>query len=257
MIRLFLPAAVFFLSSFLFSSMQSCGDPGPTKPRLNGGKPELILWAWERPEDLRFLDRSKFGVAFLEQTLNSNGTEVIHIPRRQPLKVESNTYLIAVTRIEIQRGSRIAEADEDRIIRKIVSRIVKSEAVKGVRGVQIDFDAVESERNFYRKIIDEVRQNLKKDTSLSITALASWCAGDLWLKDLPIDEAIPMLFDMGKDDQRIRNLLNSGVDWNETLCKASYGLSVNQPSDFPLAPERSRYYFNSRPWRESDLKKIN
>ncbi len=216
----------------------------------------LILWAWERSEDLRFLDPKKFGVAFLEQTLISNGSEVIHVPRRQPLKVESKTYLIAVTRIEMQRGSKINEDNKNRVVREMVSRIVESGSVKNVRGVQIDFDAVESERDFYRTIIDEVRQKLNKDTSLSITALASWCAADLWLKDLPIDEAVPMLFDMGKDDRHIRNLLKSGADWNEPLCKGSYGLSVNQKSDFPLVPERRRYYFNARSWIESDLKTI-
>jgi hypothetical protein len=31
--------------------------------------PRIILWAWEHPEDLEFLDPNHFGVAFLAQTL--------------------------------------------------------------------------------------------------------------------------------------------------------------------------------------------
>ena len=121
-------------------------------------KPNLILWAWERPEDLRFADVGTTGVAFLEQTLALRGSEVIHIPRRHALKVESVMYLIAVTRIEMKVGSKIDEANYDQMIPEIVSRIVRSSRVKNVRGVQIDFDAVRSQREFYRKIIEQVRQ---------------------------------------------------------------------------------------------------
>ncbi len=217
--------------------------------------PRFILWAWERPENLKFIDSNQYGVAFLEQTLRIEDAEVIHVPRLQPLKIESKTYLLAVTRIETQRGTEVSKVDADKIIRAIVSKIVKSSTLRNVKGVQIDFDAVESERQFYREIILGVKQKLRKDTSLSITALASWCAYDLWLKDLPIDEAIPMLFDIGTDRKRIEAFLKS-QDWNEPLCGKSYGLSINQPSDFELKTGRRKYYFNSRSWIERDLDRI-
>lgn len=62
--------------------------------------PPIILWAWERPEDLRFLNTDKVGVAFLAQTLTLTGNEINTKPRPQPLNVTPQTTLIAVTRIE-------------------------------------------------------------------------------------------------------------------------------------------------------------
>ncbi len=49
--------------------------------------PDKILWAWERPEDLRFIDTNKFGVAFLAQTLLLENDKVVFQPRRQVLKL--------------------------------------------------------------------------------------------------------------------------------------------------------------------------
>ena len=40
----------------------------------NKDLPPVILWAWERPEDLEFLNSQRFGVAFLAQTLTLTST---------------------------------------------------------------------------------------------------------------------------------------------------------------------------------------
>jgi len=70
--------------------------------------PQRIVWAWERPEDLRFLEAKKFGVAFLAQTLFVTGDGIDPKPRRQPLQVNPGTYMIAVTRIETNKASHPA-----------------------------------------------------------------------------------------------------------------------------------------------------
>ena len=40
---------------------------------------------------------------------------------------------------------------------------------------------------------------------LSMTALASFCVGDRWLQDLPVDEAIPMIYQdgQGRSDHQV------------------------------------------------------
>ena len=43
-----------------------------------------------------------------------------------------------------------------------------------------------------------VRRRLPRDLPLSMTALASWCAGDTWIEALPVDEAVPMLSRWGR-----------------------------------------------------------
>src|SRR6266404_5808893 len=65
--------------------------------------PGLVLWAWERPEDLRFIDPQRVGVAFLAKTLRLQGDTVVVRPRLQSLAVPPGTTLMAVARIESAR----------------------------------------------------------------------------------------------------------------------------------------------------------
>jgi len=65
--------------------------------------PRLILWAWERRENLTFIDPSETGVTYLARTLELKGDSVIVRPRFQPLTVPPRTALIAVVRIEAER----------------------------------------------------------------------------------------------------------------------------------------------------------
>ena len=218
--------------------------------------PQKILWAWERAEDLRFLDSEKFGVAFLAQTLVLQQDEVVFRPRRQPLEVSPETYLIAVTRIETMKetGKRPTLSDEQK--KKIVSLIKKALELPNVKAIQIDFDVVVSERNFYRNLINDVKKELPEKTPLTITALASWCVGDSWFNDFPIDEAVPMAFVMGADSEKIRDFLAKENDWREPLCRGSYGISIDEPLNVKFKPNRRFYYFKSKAWEKSDLDKI-
>lgn len=215
--------------------------------------PNKILWAWEREEDLRFVEPEKFGVAFLAQTLNLQNEDVVSNPRRQPLEVAPETYLVAVTRIETSkdRNSRPKLSVEQK--EKIVSRVTKTLQLPNVRAVQIDFDVVVSEREFYRSMINDLKKSLPENTPLTITSLASWCVGDSWFNDFPVDEAVPMAFQMGADDERIRSFLANGNDWREPLCRGAYGISIDEPLKINFKQNRRFYYFNPKPWKKSDL----
>jgi len=54
-----------------------------------------VLWAWERPERLRFVDPHTAGVAFLIRTISWRGGEVESRPRVQPLEVPAGVALMA------------------------------------------------------------------------------------------------------------------------------------------------------------------
>ena len=215
--------------------------------------PQVILWAWERPEDLRFLTSSRHGVAFLAQTLVLKKDEVIYKPRRQPLKLAPATRAIAVTRIESTKsnGDRPSLSAVQRA--KLVHLIRETLKLPAVWAIQIDFDAVTSERQFYRMLLTDLRSNLPDDTPLSMTALASFCLGDRWIKDLPVDEAIPMAFRMGTDSPKIRSLLEEGNDFRGELCRRSYGIALDEPLNAKFDGTRRVYAFNTRSWRPEDL----
>ena len=200
--------------------------------------PPVILWAWERPENLTFLDPQKTGVAFLAKTITLRDGKTVVKPRLQPLQLARDTKLIAVVRIETDRAS-LSSAQLEQTAHEI-------SLLSGVSVVQIDFDATASERDFYRKLLQRVRNELSPSVGLSITALASWCAGDNWIADLPVDEAVPMLFRMGVERRQFQRRLESGQPFEASICRNSAGVSTDEPLTVPAV--NRLYLFNPQPW---------
>ena len=218
--------------------------------------PRVILWAWERPEDLEFIDPQRIGIAFLAQTLTLKNGDVVYSPRHQPLKVPPTAKMIAVTRIESQKVTREKAELTDDQRKRLVERIKKTLELERISAIQVDFDAALSERPFYRQLLEDLRRELPDTVPLSMTALASFCVGDRWLSDLPVDEAVPMVFRMGTDSERIKNMLTSGNDFRDGLCRRSYGVSLDEPVTTTFEKQRRVYIFNSRSWTPSDVSEI-
>jgi hypothetical protein len=226
---------VFVVTASAVSCWRPVRDPLP-------GMPHLILWAWERPENLTFIVPATTGVAFLAETIFLNERGFTFRPRMQPLRVPRGTSLIAVVRIE-SRGSNRARTED------IAGEILHVTEERGVRVLQIDFDARSSERTFYRTLLAELRTRLRPDMPLEITALVSWCLSDDWIGRLPVADAIPMFFRMGVDPHGISERLR------EPLCDSSVGISMDE--DYRDVPRNRRVYvFNPRPWIESDYRAL-
>jgi len=231
----------------LILAMSLCGSEVTKQITISSsdrisGFPKVILWAWERPEKLDFINPREVGVAFLAKTFYLQGERVVIRPRLQPLSVPRGTTMIAVVRIESNRAKPL-----DLSPTKIVSAIAKLARIGGVSAIQIDFDAKVSERNFYRDLIINLRNQLPDSTALSITALASWCIYDNWLSDLPIDEAVPMLFRMGPDRRQVFLYLESGKDFRPSVCRCSLGISTDEA--MPKLPSGRRVYiFHPHAW---------
>jgi len=241
------------LSGVALSFSISCAKT-ETRNRFDENQfPKRILWAWERPEDLEFVDPRKFAVAFLAQTLVLKNDDVEYKPRRQPLKVKPDTRLIAVTRIESEKTTGAPSALSPTQRQKLTDFVLKTTALNNVAAIQIDFDAVRSERDFYRLLLQDLRQKLPDNVPLSMTALASFCVGDRWLDDLPVDEAVPMIFRMGADSKTIRTYLTMGNDFREPLCRRSYGVALDEPIETNLPLARRKYIFNARSWTAKDV----
>jgi hypothetical protein len=66
-------------------------------------------------------------------------------------------------------------------------------------------------------------------------------------RDLPVDEAVPMLFRMGVDDDAVRQHLAAGRGFGPDLCRTSLGLSTDEPKP-KLPAVRRRYVFHPEPW---------
>ena len=286
--------SVCLLAAMLVERMPASHASASRHSRFDAGSgnwPRAMVWAWERPEDLRSLDPQKVGVAFLARTIyvrpSPNGgrealdRDVVLRPRFQPLLVSPGTALMAVVRIETGEwlrpenllasggsslaGERQRYSAEQRT--RIAAMIADAARLPGVRAVQIDFDATVQERGFYRELLVEVRRLLPSTMPLSITALASWCMGDPWLDELPpgtIDEAVPMLFRMGPDAGNVAQFVLSGEQFRAPACRGSVGVSHDEPLSLALLKRLSQnpaarsggpriYLFGGRVWTQQGV----
>jgi hypothetical protein len=216
-------------------------------------RPARVLWAWERPEDLRAIDARTTGVAYLALTATLTGDRVEVVPRRQPLRVASDVWLSAVTRVELDTSSRPALIAPQR--EALVDAVVRHTPIDRVAAVQIDFDATQSERAFYRSLLHDLRKALPSRIALSMTALASWCLADNWLDDLPIDEAVPMVFRIGDADRfTVRRAAERGR-FRAAACATSLGTSTDEALErYPRG--RRIYVFHPRSWTSTDLARL-
>jgi hypothetical protein len=218
----------------------------PRLARATGhiGLPPLMLWAWDRDDDLRFLDTRDTGVAYLTATLTLRGDAVDLAPRHNPLTLPTGVSRVAVVHVESDRAAppRLSGAQLERFVAAIAA--VASEVPHHV--LQVDYEAVASQRAFFIDAIAALRRRLP-DAAISVTALASWCLNESWTSQLAADEVVPMLFRMGYDGRRARTQLARGGDFRSAECRSSIGVATDE---LPPALPRGRrvYAFNPKRW---------
>lgn len=237
---------VFTAASLLLSSASSPQTGQSSREGRLARLPRVLLWAWERPERFPPLPPS-VGIAYLASTLILSRDDVIARPRLQPLVVSPSTPLAAVVRIEVD--PRHAPALSDGQSQRAADRILALTSRPRVVALQIDFDARTRERPFYATLLARLRRLMPPDWPLSITALASWCLGDPWIRDVPVDEAVPMLFRMGPDGRAVRARLGAGQDFSLAACRSSLGVSLDEPPGHVPA-DRRQYVFSPTTWNE-------
>ncbi|MEA3010003.1 MAG: hypothetical protein QOJ91_1695 [Sphingomonadales bacterium] len=208
----------------------------------------LILWAWERPEDLRFAGTAAeiaLQTGFVE--LAGNGIEARG--RRFPLK-SAATPSTALVHVQIDHRSALEWTPSLRA--RASAAILYYAAAIPARRVQLDFEVRASERAVLLDVLSDVRKGLPKGTLLSMTALASWCDTEGWLERAPVDEIVPMMFRMTMGGEALRKRLAAGGDFRNPRCRAALGVAT----DSPIArapPGRRVYLFSPRSWTESEF----
>lgn len=231
------PLAWFTAALLLLSS----GEPVPAEA-------SRVLWAWERPEHLLALPPG-VGVAAVVGFIRLRGDAVaVMRGRRFPLLLAAaGPSPVAVVHVEIDQSVPLAWTDALRD--RVASAALSFSAGHAV--VQLDMEVRQSQRRALLDVLNGVRAGLPPGTRLSMTALASWCDGEAWLAEAPVDEIVPMLFRMGQDGLRLRARLAVGGDFRLPACRAAVGVSLDAPVTVP--PGRRVYVFNPRPWDEASL----
>jgi hypothetical protein len=232
--------------------------PQPLSVRIRA-LPRVTVWAWERREDLRSLDPHLTAIAYLDRTITLDGHGIVTTPRRQPLLLPAadNLTRIPVVRIETGPGAQLNDDTAEITARGIVEATSHSDLREPLAALQIDFDATLSERAWYRIVLERTRQKLPPTVPLSMTALASWCSYDgSWLRGLPVDEVVPMLFRMEPDRKQFapndRPAIPRQFAIREPACMGSVGISTREPWPASLA-DRRVYVFPDRGWQRDGL----
>lgn len=220
---------------------------------LFDGWPPVVLWAWQRPENLSFVNPQQVGVSRLVETILLKGEAVIVVPNLNGLRIPAGTKVMACARIESDPASSATLLPSQ--AREAAKQLASLAQSPDAKAVQIDFDATDSQRDFYRLLLTELRRRLPRPFPISITALGSWCIGDDWISRLPVDEAVPMLFRMGPDRASILTRLEDGDDLPEPLCRQSAGISTDEAA--PRLPVGRRLYiFNPNAWTKATFDRI-
>jgi hypothetical protein len=209
--------------------------------------PPLVLWAWDRDDDLRFVDPSDTGVAFLAATLTLRGEGVVLTPRHNPLTLPEGVGRVAVAHVETDRDDPPVLNDAQ--LRRFVEALATVGEEVPHRVLQIDYEAVVSQRAFLIDAIAALRRRLP-GAAVSVTALASWCFSERWTARLEADEVVPMLFRMGYDGRRVRAHLAGGGDFHGDECRSSLGIATDELPD-ALPPSRRVYVFSPHRWTAS------
>jgi len=226
--------------------------------------PKVMLWSWQHNDDLSHLDATKVGVSILVGRLAVTGENIAFERNMCAVHLPPGIYREAAVRLEIKNpGLPKSQAAVEALAEKLSGKIVEATLTgsRRISAVQIDFDARGSERKFYALLLKKVRAKLPGSVNLSMTALASWCAGDNWISPahLPVDEVVPMLFSMGYGREQIyQNLKKPGAFSSKLMAgRLAPGLSLQEPQPFELLGRRLSkyghlYLFSSKGWNRSN-----
>jgi len=232
-------------------------------PQNEKQPPRIMLWSWQRIEDLRALDPTKAGVALLVGRFTVEQDKISLEPRLSQLQLPPGCYREAVARVEMKQMP--AEGEIDNVSAKLASSIVHLVlAHSRFDGVQIDFDAKQLERPFYVRLLKHLRQQLPPNLTLSMTALASWSQGDQWLRQsiahdqLPVDYVVPMFFTMGVGKEQALRLLQDNLP-GPFNGHCALGFSLSEASTVSLISTKLKnldriYLFCSPGWQRDRIK---
>jgi hypothetical protein len=213
----------------------SCASPpAPTKPP----PPQtIVLWVWDRADDLRFLKPGEAEVAALMQTIYLRNGQADPWHRKLPLLLPKGIEPTPVVRLESD-GSPLPPPES------------VADMMPYRTPFQIDFDVRQSQLPWYRELLALVD---KRQVPLSITSVMSACLDDPPLTAVA-RETVPMLFRMGPQRNAYLAKLQARGQFAQG-CRDSLGLATDEP--LPWRPAAKRIYvFNPNRWSRESFDQI-
>jgi hypothetical protein len=216
--------------------LASCSRPQP--PPV-AAPPKIVLWVWDRAEDLRFLKPGEADVAALMATIYLRNGRAESWHRKLPLHLPEGLKPLSVVRLESD-GSALPPADA------VQSHLFCFRQ----EGLQLDFDFRASQLVWYRDLLRSIKS---RGVNLSMTAVASACMDTAPAAEFA-NETVPMLFRMGPQrNAYLARLQKQGAF--APGCRDSLGISIDEP--LPWRPAAKRIYvFNPNRWSRESFDQI-
>ncbi len=214
----------------------------PPHPAL-ANLPKQILWAWERPEDLRWLP-TDMGVAYVASSIMLRGDKALIRRRTAPLLLADNTALVPVLHVDVSWSFPPTKTQQQ--IDTITAELLRVAKRANRNVVQLDFEVGRSQRDFLADTIAAARTRLNPAIALSSTAIASWCLDDYWIAGIRADEVIPMAFRMGRDQHALRQRILQQKGFTRERCRTAIGFSSDEP--MMVVNTGRHYYFSPKSW---------
>jgi hypothetical protein len=204
-------------------------------------EPRIYLWAWDRPENLRFLS-PEIGVAYFAGEIDLGSKKPAFRPRTKPLLLPEAHPTLPVLHVRAHRSHSYGIPQQRLILDAIRQLVANSRA----DSLQLDFEVYHSQREFYKQLVRTIKEE-NTHLKLSVTALASWCGRDSWLTGLGIAEIVPMLFDPSHKSSGAHHFLPQ-----DSTCQDAVGIATYE--SYPTFPRSKKYFvFSNRAWRREDV----
>ena len=204
--------------------------------------PGEVWWYWDRPAAQLPAPPAGVGAAVVVTHVLLSGAGFARQPRRSALRLPDGVATMPVIHVEVDPARPFAgNAAQTDALRDAVVDVARRGSPS--TWVQLDFEARQSQRDFWRAAVQAIKDALPAGVRLSVTALASWCYGDRWLGDVPVDEVVPMYFRLGR--ARPDYVLRSAAGVAEPRCAQAYGVADDEPP-WPVVITGRRYVFLGR-----------
>ena len=219
-------------------------------------KRNIYIWAWERPEDFSFLahSRDNLTIIYYAGGIVIRDGKLKITERLNHLVIPANLKNMPIIRIDNFDGP---ESLTDEKLAQITNFIINICSNKDIVGCQVDFDVTSSLREKYKILLASVKNKIPSTTSLSITALVSWCDKFSWLNKTNIDFAVPMFYRLGDDREKIDHDYIGETFMKSPKCKNAIGVSLDEPlQNKKYISGRDIYFFNPNSWSEQSYSTI-
>lgn len=187
----------------------------------------------------------------LTRSLHFSGERIEVRHRMRALDVERGTKVTPTVHVhqDLARATQLGPRHAAAIEAAMRAASLQSTS----KWVQLDFEALDSQRPFYVELVKTLRADLPGAIKLSVTVRAGWCDKPELLGGLAADEVVPMFFRMGEASEGYRERLIAAPESLAPRCRQqAVGLAKQEPVPAHVSARyQRRYWFNYRNWNNT------